>query len=138
MPLSAVLRVYFENAAGRVLEHPDGYVVFVYRPGPRELHDFQALITHTGHLLTRNGWYRILGDQRQMIPLTPQESAWVVTFWRHHTQQHPYHVCAAVVLAEDVFARFVASQLKNELRSADMTYQQFTNEQDAVAWLMQP
>lgn len=137
MPLSTTLRVYFENAAGRVLEHPAGYVVFVYRPGPRQLRDFQALITYAGHLLVRNGWHRILGDQRQMVPLTAEERAWVVTFWQQHTTQHLDHLCAAVVLAQDVFARLAASQLKSEMRYANMTYQQFANERDAIAWLKQ-
>lgn len=137
MPLSTILRVYFENAAGRVLEHPDGYVVFVYQPGLRQLRDFQAIITHTGRLLVRNDWHRILGDQRQMVPLTPEERTWAVTFWQQHTAQHPAHLCAAVVLAHDVFARLAASQLKSEMRYANMTYQQFDEERDAVAWLQQ-
>lgn len=137
MPFSATLRVYFENAAGRVLEHPAGYVVFVYRPGPRQLPDFQALITHTSRLLVRNGWHCILGDQRQMVPLTPEEREWVVAFWQQHTMQHADHLCAAVVLPQDVFARLAASQLKSEMRYANMTYQQFADEQDAVAWLKQ-
>ncbi len=137
MPLSTTLRVYFENAAGRVLEHPHGYVVFTYRPGSRELRDFQALITYTGHLLVRNDWYRILGDQRLMTPLTPEESTWVVTFWQQHTQRHSRHLYAGVVLAHDVFARLVASQLRNEMRYANMTYQQFADEQNAATWLRQ-
>ena len=121
-----------------MLEHPNGYIVFAYQPGPGQLRDFQAIITHTGNLLVRNGWYHILGDQRHMMPLTSEEREWVVNYWQQHTAQHPGHLCAAVVLAHDVFARLAASQLKSEMRYANMTYQQFATEQDAVAWLMQP
>jgi hypothetical protein len=36
-----------------VLEHPDGYVVFAYKPGPRQLSDLQALLRHTRNLFER-------------------------------------------------------------------------------------
>jgi hypothetical protein len=38
------LSIYFENAAGRLLEHPDGYVYFQYRAGKRTFTDLQALL----------------------------------------------------------------------------------------------
>lgn len=119
-----------------MLEHPDGYVVFVYCPGPRELRDLQAISTHTGHLLVCNAWYRILGDQRLVTPLTPEESAWVVAFWQCHTAQHPRHLWA-VVLADDVVAHLVPTQLKREMRYANRSYQPFAAEQETAAWLTQ-
>lgn len=133
----AVPRVHFENAAGRVLEHSAGCIGFAYHAGPRQAADLQVLIRHTGSLLLRTGWRHILGNQRLMTPLTPEESAWLVAYWQQHTQRHPGRLYAAVVLAEDVFARLSASQLKQDIRAADIIYRHFTDEQTAAAWLMQ-
>lgn len=135
MPLSAAI-LRLDNAAGQVLTHPAGYVVFVYKPGPRTLPDLQALIQGAAQLLTAYDWHRVLGDQRQMAPLTPEQSTWLVQFWQQHTRQHrPLY--AAVVLAQDVFARLATSQLKQQMSEAGITYRQFADEAEAVAWLAQ-
>lgn len=68
-------KLFFENPAGRLLEHPNGYVVFQYHPGKRKLSDLQTLLTHTHNLLDRNMWHRMLCDQRLMAPFTAEESA---------------------------------------------------------------
>ena len=130
-------RLYFENAAGRLLEHPAGYVVFQYQPGKRKLGDFQALLTHTGLLLQRNGWNRVLGDQRLMSPFTEEETTWVVENWLDPAPQRAGGIYTAVVVAQDVFARLAASQLQQEAKASTLTYRHFNNEEAAAAWLSQ-
>lgn len=76
---STNLSLYFENAAGRLLEHPDQYVILQYHPGKRAFTDLQALLTHTGILLRRNSWHKLLGDQRLMTPFTEEGSKWEST-----------------------------------------------------------
>ena len=135
MPLT-VSRLYFENAVGRVFEHADGYLVVQYRPGPRVLGDFQALVLHTRNVLHRNGWHRVLADQRHMSPFTAPETSWVDAFWRDPANQPPAGLHAAVVLADDVFAR-LATNLLRETMAGALTYQLFLDETSAVAWLQQ-
>jgi hypothetical protein len=130
-------KLYFENAAGRLLEHPDGYVVFEYKPGKRQLSDLQALFSHTRNLLHRNQWYRLLGDQRHMVPYTEEESAWIVTYWLDSTRQRPEGIYAAVVLANDVFARLSMDQVMHEAKASALTYRLFDSESKAAAWLRQ-
>jgi hypothetical protein len=137
MPFAIGLPIYFENAAGRVLEHPDGYAVFEYAPGKRVFSDLQALLTHTSQLLRRRNWYRILGDQRRMSPFTPEESQWILEYWLDPANQRAQGVYAAVLLAEDVFARLAASQLMQDAKAAALTYHLFDNEPAAAAWLRQ-
>ena len=61
------LRLYFENPVGCLLEQPAGqYIVVQYRPVPRKLYELQALLTHAGQLLSRQGWHKMLGDHRLM------------------------------------------------------------------------
>jgi hypothetical protein len=135
MPFATGLPIYFENATGRVLEHPNGYAVFVYAPGPRVLTDLQALLTHTAQLLHRRNWYRILADQRRMAPFTEEESKWVLEYWLDPANQRPQGIYAAILLAEDVFARLSVSQLMQDAQAAALTYHLFDNEPEASAWL---
>lgn len=137
MPFAAGLPIYFTNPAGRVLEHPAGYAVFEYAPGRRQLSDLQALLTHTGQLLRRRQWHRLLGDQRRMTPFTEEESKWILEYWLDPANQHPRGLYAAVLLAEDVFARLATTQLINDAKAAALTYHMFDNEPAASAWLQQ-
>lgn len=134
---SAPLPLYFENAAGRLLEHPGQFVVFQYHPGPRQFTDLQALLTHTGILLRRNNWHKLLGDQRLMAPFTEQESKWIVEFWLAGPQQQQGKLYGAILLAHDVFARLSMSQVMHEAQASSLTYRLFEDEAPAVAWLRQ-
>jgi hypothetical protein len=133
----AGLPVYFQNAVGRLLEHPAGYIVFQYNPGKRPMASFQALVAHTGLLLRRNRWHRILADQRLMTPFTNEESAWVQNYWLDPANQPPGGLFAAAVLANDVFARLATGLMRQEVQSPVLTYRVFDNEVSAVAWLHQ-
>ena len=133
----AELRIYFENPAGRILEHPDGYVVFQYHPGKRQLTDLQALLTHTRQLLHRNSWNKMLGDQRLMSPFTPEESKWIVEYWLDGSRQRPGGLYGAVILANDVFARLATDQVMHDAQASALTYRLFDSEEKAVAWLKQ-
>lgn len=133
----AGLPVYFQNAVGRLLEHPAGYIVFQYNPGKRVLADFQALLTQAGLLLRRNRWHRILADQRLMAPFTDGETAWASTYWLAPTNQPSGGLFAAVLLANDVFARLATGLMRQEIQSPVLTYRVFDNEAGAAAWLQQ-
>jgi hypothetical protein len=134
---SSTLPIYFQNAAATLREHPNGYVVFEYHAGKRNFTDFQAALTHTGNLLHRRDWNRILGDQRLMSPFTEEESTWVTTYWLAQNRQRPSGVYAAVLLANDVFARLSATQVRHEAKAAALTYRLFDEEAEAASWLLQ-
>ncbi|SFQ79157.1 hypothetical protein [Hymenobacter arizonensis] len=137
MPPLRTPQLHFENAVGRLLEHPDGYAVFAYKPGKRRLADLQALLTRTRTLLERQQWHRMLGDQRLMAPFTAEESAWIVDYWLDAAYQRPGGLYGAVVLAHDVFARLSMDQVMHEARASALTYRLFENEENAAAWLRQ-
>ncbi|WP_426062253.1 hypothetical protein [Hymenobacter sp. B1770] len=137
MPPLAPSKLYFENKAGRLLEHADGYVVVEYKPGPRELADLQALLTHIRNLLDRNHWHRLLGDQRLMAPYSEAERAWIVDYWLDSSRQRAGGLYSAVLLAHDVFARLSMNQVTHAAQVSALTYRVFDTEQEAVAWLQQ-
>jgi hypothetical protein len=127
--------LYFENAAGRLLEHPDQYVIFQYHPGPRTFTDLQALLTHMGILLRRNNWHKLLGDQRLMAPFTKEESQWIVEYWLASPQQRVGGLYGAIIVAHDVFARLSMSQVMHEAQASSLTYRLFEDQALADAWL---
>jgi hypothetical protein len=125
------LSLYFQNAVGRLLEHPHGYAVVEYQPGPRQLSELQGLLTQLAHLLTQRRWQKVLADQRHMQPFTPPESEWLRANWL--TRGTTFH--GAILLPHDVFARLASSQLVHEARAANLSYRLFEEPAAAEAWL---
>ncbi|WP_345233019.1 hypothetical protein [Hymenobacter saemangeumensis] len=132
----SALRLYFENPVGRVLEHPDGYALVQYHAGKRKLHHLQAFLTHTGQLLRRNSWNKILGDQRQMEAFTEEETTWIVNYWLQAAQRGE-NIYGAVLLPTDAYAQLSASQVMEEAQAAALTYRVFDDEEAAQQWLKQ-
>jgi hypothetical protein len=132
----ADLRLYFENPVGRILEHPDGYAVVQYHAGKRKLHHLQAFLTHTGQLLERRGWAKLLGDQRLMAPFTDEEGQWILNHWLQASARGR-DIYGAVLLPNDVFARLSVAQVMTEAKAAALTYRLFDSEAEAEAWLRQ-
>ena len=131
--MNALLPVYFENPVGRLLEHPTGYAVVQYHAGKRKMAEFQSFLTHTGLLLQRKGWNRILGDQRLLSAFTDEETAYILEYWLTRPEAKP--IWAAVILPNDVFARLSVSQVVSETKAAAMTYRLFSNAEEAEQWL---
>jgi hypothetical protein len=136
MPYST-LRLYFENAVGRLLENPKGYLVVEYKPGPRKFNELQAFLHHASQVLARNGWHKLLGDQHQMSPFTPEESQWITEYWLSAAQLRTSTVYGAILLPHDVFARLSVSQLVHDAKASAMTYRLFQEQAEAEAWLVQ-
>lgn len=78
-----------------------------------------------------------MGDQRLMTPLPPEQRAWLVAYWDSYTQQHPGRVDAAVVHADDVFARLAVRQLRQAIGVATIACRSFADKTAAAAWLAQ-
>jgi len=126
--------LYFQNPVGRLLEHPQGYAVVEYRPGPRQLSNLQGLLAQLVRMLTQRGWDRVLADQRLMQPYTPEESEWIRANWL--TRGVVFR--GAILLPHDVFARLASSQLVHEAKAASLSYRLFEELAAAEAWLLGP
>jgi hypothetical protein len=130
-------RIYFENPAGRVLEHPDGYVVIQYHPGPRDMFELQAFLQHTGQLMHQRGWHKLLSDHRVMTPFASEERAWILDYWlARQTDGGPSIVGAGIYPPEQV-AQLPASQTQQAAQLPGITYRIFDAPEAAAAWLAQ-
>jgi hypothetical protein len=126
--------LYFQNPVGRLLEHPQGYAIVEYHPGPRQLSDLQGLLAQLVRLLTQRRWDKVLADQRLMQPYTPEESEWIRANWL--TRGVVFR--GAILLPHDVFARLASSQLVHEAKAASLSYRLFEEPVTAEAWLLGP
>ncbi|GAA4054286.1 hypothetical protein GCM10022409_46670 [Hymenobacter glaciei] len=130
-------RLYFENAVGRLYEHPDGYALFRFSAGQRKLSELQGLFRHVRHVLERNGWHHFLSDQRLLAPFTPEEVDWLVDYWRDTAAQHPAGLYGAVVMSHNVFTRLAMGQIVQQANTASMYFRRFETEAEATGWLEQ-
>ncbi|MBF9236207.1 hypothetical protein I2I05_02250 [Hymenobacter sp. BT683] len=129
--------LYFENANGRIWEEPEGYLRLEYRPGPREILQFRALLTHVAQALSRRNWDKILVDQRDMAPFSPAEQAWMTNEWLPYAVQNHGYRYGAVLVANNVFARLSMNQLVMATRNLAHTYRTFEAEAPAMVWLLE-
>ncbi|KUG06741.1 hypothetical protein [Solirubrum puertoriconensis] len=133
----ATLRVYFENASGRVAEHPEGFAVVTWYKGTRQLDDFRAVLNHLDRLLRLRNGSKLLADQRLMTPFTPAESNWVVEDWLPRAVGEGPYRYAAVLLPLDVFARLSTKNVLSESQEKFLAYQFCADEAEAAQWLRQ-
>jgi hypothetical protein len=129
--------VYFENAAGRLIEYPEGYVAFMCFAGKRQLTDLQALLTHMGLSLQHHHWHKMLWDQCAMAPFTHEESLWIADYWLYLSKRRLKGLTVAVVQASDVYARLSMNLFLSEAREANLVFRLFEEGSQAAAWLRQ-
>ncbi|UOQ69868.1 hypothetical protein [Hymenobacter volaticus] len=112
MPTSTKHAAYFENAIGRITEHPEGYAFVLYYNVPRQLNDLRALLMHLGQLLLRRGWHRILVDMYSIQPLTEPEKAMLAKEWYGGVIARPQRICTAFIMAKDAVTRLSIREIQ--------------------------
>jgi hypothetical protein len=126
--------VYFENPAGQVLEDPAQLIRIVWRAGLRKLAETQALLTHARLALQRSGWHRILINQTQMVPFTPEEQQWIGAEWLPLATAAGYRH-GAIVVSPNVMVRLATAFITTQVQSRPLVYRSFEDEAEALAWL---
>ncbi|MDJ0366125.1 STAS/SEC14 domain-containing protein [Hymenobacter sp. H14-R3] len=136
--MAAVLSssVFFENAAGRVLVDPAGFVRSYWGAQPRTLADTQALLLHLTRAMQRHSQHRVLSNQQHMHPLSTAEQAWVAEHWLPQAVHEAGYRACAVVLATNLYARLAMAYVTTSVKGLPMRYRSFDNEAEAQAWLL--
>lgn len=127
--------LYFENNLASISSHPTGYAQLTYHAGKCALEDLEAVLQHTGNLLQRRRWSRLLEDQQQLVPLTAEQQQVVSEYWQRQTHVLGHSLCVATVLAQNVFARLATATLRHELQTVDISYRLFDDAPTANSWL---
>lgn len=135
--MSSSYRVYYENAAGRVVEDTLGFARLIYQPGLRDPEAMSSLLGYVIRLLARRGDGCLLVDQRQMSPFTQAEQHFIIEQWLPRAVAEGGYRFGSVIMAHDAFARLATRTVTTAVRKMPMHYQYFEQEADAVAWLRQ-
>jgi hypothetical protein len=136
LPLAG-LPLYYQNAIGRLYEHPEGYVVVDYNAGSRVKGEYVAFLQHLELLLVSRRWNKMLANQRLMAPFTQEELAWIKGQWLTVSHALQREMVAAVLLPNEVFARLAISYLLQDAREGALVYRVFNDAQAAATWLCQ-
>ncbi|MBO0357631.1 hypothetical protein J0X19_06715 [Hymenobacter sp. BT186] len=126
--------LYYQNATGCLYAHPDGYALLRYHAGTRSLLDLHEFLLHTGQLLFRRRWHKMLIDQRLLSPYTESEQALLLNYWqaRHFTLGR---TISAVLLATGAATHCTFTQVWEEA-SSSVPYSLFDDEAEAAQWLL--
>ncbi|WP_139925946.1 hypothetical protein [Hymenobacter sp. DG01] len=135
--MSLVSPVYFENAAARITESPEGFAVVKWHRGVRRTEDFRAVLNHLDQLFRLRQWSKLLADQRELTPFTEAERTWVVEEWLPRAVGEGPYRYAAVLLPLDVFARLASKSVMSESHKKFLAYQFCETEAEAAQWLRQ-
>ena len=130
--------LYFENSAGQVYAHSQGYAILRYSAGRRAAGSFEALGTALAKLLTLRQWPRFLSDQRLLTPLSEAEKRWTTANWMGNSVGRPASLREAIVLSTDVFTRLGVTEILNQTTAlaAGLVIHYFTEEAPALAFLL--
>ncbi|MCB2406460.1 hypothetical protein [Hymenobacter lucidus] len=129
--------LYFENAAGRLLEDPAGFLRAHWSTQPRQPQDTRALFTHMLAALQRHGWSRILINQVGMPPFSRDEQQWVAQQWLPRAVLKGGYRYGAVVVSPDVMVRLATAYITTNIQGLPLLYRSFERVAEAEAWLLQ-
>ncbi|MBX0290835.1 hypothetical protein K3G63_10320 [Hymenobacter sp. HSC-4F20] len=135
--MSLASPVYFENAAARICESPEGFAVVKWHKGIRKPEDFRAVLSQLDRLFRLRQWSKLLADQRDLTAFTEAERTWVLEEWLPRAVGEGPYRYAAVLLPLDVFARLASKSVTAESHKKRLTYQFCETEAEAVKWLQQ-
>jgi hypothetical protein len=133
--LNSATSLYFQNAVGKVVEHPDGYAFVQYNQVKWDVELLRNLLEHLGNLLLHRGWHRILVDLQHIEPLSAKEKQFLIAEWYSCKIPRPASVTTAYTPAENVFSRLAIHELQEVARKNNQS-QSFNNLAEAQAYLV--
>lgn len=130
--------LYFENTAGEVLTDPTGFLRTNWSSHRRTPEATKAIFENMLRALQQRGWSRILVNQLDMIPFTPEEQQWIAHDWLPRAVQAGYRH-GAVVVSPNVLVRLATAFVTTSIQGLPLVYRSFNAEMDARRWLeLQP
>lgn len=136
MPPATPFSAHFTNAAGFLSPDAAGFLRVHWSKGPRRLADTQALFEAMAPVLQERGWSRILINQTEMPPFTPQEQQWVAAQWLPRAVQVAGYRFGAVVVSRQVLTRLATAYVTANVQGLPLLYRSFDEDAEAVAWLL--
>ena len=137
MPPVVPFAVLLKNAAGQVIVDPAGFLRLHWSDQPRTFAETCAMFTTAAGALARYEWGRILINQVNMRPFSPQEQEWISQQWLPAAVRTSGYRFGAVVVATNVLTRLATAYVTTSFADLPLRYRSFDAEQESIAWLMQ-
>lgn len=129
--------VLLQNSAGQVLTDPAGFLRLHWSSQPRTFAETRAIFTTAAAELERYKWGRILINQVNMQPFSPQEQQWLAQEWLPAAVRTSGYRFGALVVASNVLTRLATAYVTTSFFDLPLRYRSFDAEAEAVAWLLQ-
>jgi len=137
MPPFASPIILLQNAAGQVIAEPGNYLRLHWGDQPRAFAETCAIFTTAAAALARYEWGRILINQVNMRPFSPQEQEWISRQWLPEAVRTSGYRFGAVVVATNVLTRLATAYVTASFSDLPLRYRSFDAEREAIAWLTQ-
>lgn len=137
MSPAAPFTTVLNSAAGQVYADPAGFVRVHWSSQPRTFAETCAMLTTAASTLARYGWGRVLVDQTNMPPFSPQEQQWITQEWLPAAVTVSGYRIGAVVVSTNVLTRLATAFVTTNFSDLPLRYRSFDTEAEAVAWLLQ-
>jgi hypothetical protein len=128
--------LYFDNAAGRIWHHPNGYIRLDWHRTPTRDAHVRELYEAAAEALQQLGLTRLISDHRHMPPMSPALQRWLADTWVPTTVQNSGYRRGAVVQAFNLFNRLATNQVITQVAHVPLVVQHFDNEYEAERWLL--
>jgi hypothetical protein len=129
--------VLFTNSAGHLQADPAGFLRISWGSQPRQLAATQALFEQLLRQLQATGQSRVLINQTQMPPFSPDEQHWITTNWLPRAATEGGYRHGAVLVSPTVLVRLATAYITTYVQGLPLLYRSFDNEAEAVRWLLQ-
>lgn len=126
----------FENPAGQLLLDPAGYLRLVWSSQPRQLPATQALLAALAAGLRQHRLGRVLANQTDMPPFSPDEQRWIAEQWLPQQARPAGYRSGAILVASNVLSRLATALVTGGSHDDATRYRSFDDEASAVAWLL--
>lgn len=137
MPAAVPVAILLKNNAGQVIVDPAGFLRLHWSDQPRIFADTCAMFTTAAAALVRYEWGRILINQVNMQPFSPQEQEWISQQWLPEAVRTSGYRFGAVVVATNVLTRLATAFVTTSFADLPLRYRSFDAEREAVTWLTQ-
>ncbi|GAB2774118.1 hypothetical protein HNQ93_001011 [Hymenobacter luteus] len=131
--------VYFESAAGTLLEDPAGFIRAIWGSNAQQYTtaDAQEFFSQMMAGMQRRGWSRMFVDQTHMRPFTAEEQRWISQEWLPRAVTHGGYRHGAVVVSPNVMVRLATAYITTQVLNLSLIYRSFDSAAAAQAWLLE-
>lgn len=115
----------------------ENYLRVTWLPGAESSPENRATLDHLLVELGELRWNKTLSDQRVLLPLSEDDSAWIVLDWLPRAAKLNLYRYVAILSAKNVFSRLDIHSLSQQAQAQfPVVYRHFDEEETALAWLL--